>query len=382
MVLREIGAYRPDLDARLKLKGSASDLATKLDAITAGAAFVLGHNVVAFDQPALAALHPGLALHCLPLIDTLELSPVAFPQNPYHRLVKDYKLCTTTRNDPVRDAELAYALFLDQSEALRLRVTDHPDEALCLHFLLATEDGKGVANLFASLRRALRPSLADARAAWERMARGKVCITGQRQVVDQFLTNPDWHKPLAYVLAWLRVAGGNSVLPPWVNLSFPRVREAIAILRDTPCADPACSWCQEQHDLEALLSHYFPGITRFRSAPATPDGRSLQRAIVENGFAGRPTLAILPTGGGKSLCFQLPALARYYRNGSLTVVISPLQSLMKDQVDNLEARGVTCAGYLNNLLNPLERRAMLDKLRLGADSILHDQAVQRHDLAD
>ena len=200
MVLREIGAYRPDLDARLKLKGSASDLATKLDAITAGAAFVLGHNVVAFDQPALAALHPGLALHRLPLIDTLELSPVAFPQNPYHRLVKDYKLCTTTRNDPVRDAELAYALFLDQSEALRLRVTDHPDEALCLHFLLATEDGKGVANLFASLRRALRPSLADARAAWERMTRSKVCITGQRQVVDQFLTNPDWHKPLAYVL--------------------------------------------------------------------------------------------------------------------------------------------------------------------------------------
>ena len=47
------------------------------------------------------------------------------------------------------------------------------------------------------------------------------------------------------------------------------------------------------------------------------------------------------------------------------MVISPLQSLMKDQVDNLEARGVTCAGYLNSLLNPMERRVMLDKLRLG-----------------
>jgi ATP-dependent DNA helicase RecQ len=46
-------------------------------------------------------------------------------------------------------------------------------------------------------------------------------------------------------------------------------------------------------------------------------------------------------------------------------VISPLQSLMKDQVDNLEARGITCAGYLNSLLNPMERRVMLDKLRLG-----------------
>lgn len=365
MVLREIGAFRPDLDKRLKLKGGAQELATKLDALTAGAAFVLGHNVIAFDQPALAALHPGLALHRLPLIDTLELSPVAFPQNPYHRLVKDYKLCTTTRNDPVRDAELAYELFLDQSEALRQRVADHPDEALCLHFLLSAEDGKGVANLFASLRRALRPSFAEVRAAWERVTADKVCINGQRRIVEHYLSDPGWHKPLAYVLTWLRVAGGNSVLPPWVNLSFPQVREAIGILRDTPCGDPACAWCSEQHDLETLLSRYFPGITRFRAAPTTPDGRSLQRAIVANGFAGRSTLAILPTGGGKSLCFQLPALARFYRNGSLTVVISPLQSLMKDQVDNLEARGVTCAGYLNNLLNPLERQAMLDKLRLG-----------------
>ena len=116
--IREIGAYRPDTDAREKIPGKAKDLVSRLDHLTAGAAFVLGHNVVAFDQPALAMFHPNLALHRLPLVDTLELSPVAFPQNPYHRLVKDYKLCTTTRNDPVRDAELAYELFLDQGEAL------------------------------------------------------------------------------------------------------------------------------------------------------------------------------------------------------------------------------------------------------------------------
>ena len=125
LVLRELGVFRPDLDLRRKLSGKASDLASRLDALTEGAAFVLGHNVIPFDQPALAALHPELALHRLPLIDTLELSPVAFPQNPYHRLVKDYKLCTTTRNDPVRDAELAYALFVEQSEALQQRVREH-----------------------------------------------------------------------------------------------------------------------------------------------------------------------------------------------------------------------------------------------------------------
>lgn len=77
---------------------------------------MLGHNIAAFDLPALMTLYPGLALHRLPLVDTLELSPVAFPQNPYHRLVKDYKLSTTPRNDLVRDAELAYELFLDQAD--------------------------------------------------------------------------------------------------------------------------------------------------------------------------------------------------------------------------------------------------------------------------
>jgi ATP-dependent DNA helicase RecQ len=192
-----------------------------------------------------------------------------------------------------------------------------------------------------------------------------VCKTGQQRVLNDYLTDPQWHKPLAYVLAWLRVAGGNSVLPPWVSTNFPKTRELIATLRDVPCGDADCAWCQEQHDLLQLLPRYFPGITQFRPTPAAADGKSLQQTIVEYGFTGTSMLAILPTGGGKSLCFQLPALARYYRNGSLTVIISPLQSLMKDQVDNLEARGITCAGYLNSLLNPLERRVMLDKLRLG-----------------
>lgn len=147
--LREIGLFRPDLGARARISGSARDLAERVNTLTDGAAFVLGHNVIAHDQPTLAVLHPDLALHRLPLVDTLELSPIAFPQNPYHRLVKDYKLCTTSRNDPVRDAELAFALFLEQHEALRGYVDECPNAMLCLHFLLTPEDGRGLGNLFA-----------------------------------------------------------------------------------------------------------------------------------------------------------------------------------------------------------------------------------------
>lgn len=365
--LRDVGAFRPDRGERRLLKKSAAGFAAQLDLLAQDAGFVLGHNVARFDQPVLAHLYPALALHRLPRVDTLDLSPIAFPQNPYHRLVKDYKLCTTSRNDSVRDAEIAHELFLDQCHALRQRTTQHPEEALCLHFLLVSEHSapSGLAALLQAWRGQPRPSLDQAQLAWLRATKDKACAAAQRRVVGEWLSDPGWHQPLAYTLAWLRVAGGNSVLPPWVGHSHPRTREAIHALRGTPCNEPQCSWCREQHRLDVLLPRFFPKFTDFRAMPAAADGRSLQRTIVEHGMAGTPLLAILPTGGGKSVCYQLPALAHYFRTGSLTVVVSPLQSLMKDQVDGLLANGITCAGYLNSLLTPLQRRAMLDKLRLG-----------------
>ena len=71
--------------------------------------------------------------------------------------------------------------------------------------------------------------------------------------------------------------------------------------------------------------------------------RPLQREIMEDSLAGHDILALLPTGGGKSLCYQLPA---FFRSG-LTIVISPLIALMKDQVDSLLENGIKAA-YLNS----------------------------------
>jgi ATP-dependent DNA helicase RecQ len=85
--------------------------------------------------------------------------------------------------------------------------------------------------------------------------------------------------------------------------------------------------------------------------------RPLQRQIIEATLEGRDVLALLPTGGGKSLCFQLPALVR---NG-LTVVVSPLIALMKDQVDQLQTAGVA-ATFLNSTLEVGEARARLRRL--------------------
>jgi len=94
--------------------------------------------------------------------------------------------------------------------------------------------------------------------------------------------------------------------------------------------------------------------------------RPLQREIIDAFLAGRDVLALLPTGGGKSLCFQLPALAR----PGLTVVVSPLIALMKDQVDALQASGVA-ATFLNSTLDGDEARARLRGLHQGEYKLLY-----------
>lgn len=94
--------------------------------------------------------------------------------------------------------------------------------------------------------------------------------------------------------------------------------------------------------------------------------RPLQREIIEATLGGRDVLALLPTGGGKSICFQLPALL----GPGLTVVVSPLIALMKDQVDQLQAAGVA-ATFLNSTLKEKEARSRLAGLHNGEWRLLY-----------
>ena len=109
-------------------------------------------------------------------------------------------------------------------------------------------------------------------------------------------------------------------------------------------------------ELLPLLKQYF-GFTSFRP---------LQQEIIRDSLAGKDVFALLPTGGGKSLCFQLPALTR----DGLTVVVSPLIALMKDQVDALQAAGVP-ATFLNSSLAAGESRNRLRGLHNGEFRLLY-----------
>jgi ATP-dependent DNA helicase RecQ len=109
-------------------------------------------------------------------------------------------------------------------------------------------------------------------------------------------------------------------------------------------------------DIHATLQHIF-GYTDFR-----PD----QQAIIEDLIAGRDAFVLMPTGGGKSLCYQIPALHR----PGVAIVVSPLISLMKDQVDALVANGVAAAFY-NSALGADTARQVLARLHAGELDLLY-----------
>lgn len=112
----------------------------------------------------------------------------------------------------------------------------------------------------------------------------------------------------------------------------------------------------QSSELLAILKQHF-GYTSFRP---------LQEEIIRDSLGGKDVFALLPTGGGKSLCFQLPALVR----PGLTLVISPLISLMKDQVDALLTSGIA-ATFLNSSLPPQEANKRVHELHNGKYRLLY-----------
>ncbi len=369
--IRSFAAVRGDTgESFVYQKGDLGAALARLDDFGRNAEFLLGHNLILFDAPHLSAARPAMRLLNLPLVDTLRLSPLAFPRNPYHRLVKHYQDARLSRgrlNDPELDARLTLAVLREQMKALQSAQASGPELPLAWHWLTTRSTfSRGFAALFTVVRGQPCPADAEARDAIAKLLQEKACTTHRREVLRDVLQQ-DW--ALAYALAWLSVAGGNSVLPPWVRHQFPEAGALVRRLRDISCQDQACLWCREHHDARRELARWF-GYAEFLPTPAQADGHPLQQAIVETALKGEHLLAIMPTGAGKSLCYQIPALSRYHKTGALTVVISPLVALMADQVKGLEARGINCAAAINGLLSMPERAEALDRVRLGDAGIL------------
>jgi len=370
-----IGAVYHDQTFERKGRFDLNAALRELDALADSAHYILGHNLLGHDFPILASHAPNLRLLQKPVVDTLYLSPLAFPENPYHRLVKNYKLVRDSMSNPVADARLAASVFCDQWDSFAQLLQTEKDILSFYRYCFAESGnlalrGQGLQEVFAAIG-ASRITENDACAIFQKQVLDKACDAAVLTHTCEYLNNPDTRPPLAYCLAWLRVAGYNSVLPPWVRHRFHDVVPILKELRETPCPNPSCHWCQTTQNPRKQLQRLF-GYPAFRSTPTTDKGTSMQEAIAGHGMRDKPLLAILPTGGGKSLCYQIPALVRNFRRGLLTVVISPLQALMKDQVDGLASKtGTMFAAAIYGMLTPPERGDVLERVRLGDIAILY-----------
>ncbi len=350
-------------------KGRLQQSLDKLEAALKTTSYIIGHNVLRHDIEHLLAARPRLRDKMMAPIDTLWLNPLAFPRNPYHHLVKhhhDGRLHAGHVNDPELDARLVFDVLSNQIAALK---GQSPDLLVAWHHLVTrTDRSDGFDAVFLYIRNAGAPDHAAALAAIRSILADQACGEQVGPALDA-LGDARMAWPMAYALAWISVSGGESVMPPWVRASVPQAALIVRQLRDTNCGRPSCVWCATMNDPKGALRKWF-GFPAFRAEPADAEGRPLQEVIVEKAMAHSHVLGILPTGTGKSVCYQVPALSLYDKTGALTVVISPLVALMADQVQGMERTGISSAVTINGMLSMPERQDALDRVRLGQAAIL------------
>ena len=312
--------------------------------------YICGHNIIHHDAKYLFASNE---IHAS-LVDTLYMSPLLFPERPYHRLLKDDKLLSEQMNNPVNDCEKARDLLMDEIACWQA-LSDRKRRIIST-LLHDKEEFKG----FLDMVKAETAHVNLSALIWNEY-KGRIC-----QYADIIAIIEQYPVELAYALSLIDTTDERSITPGWVLHNYPGVEFVMCVLRQRHCSEPDCDYCNSILDIHNNLKAFF-GYDEFRTYEGEPLQERAARAAVE----GRSLLAIFPTGGGKSLTFQLPALMAGRTVHGLTVVISPLQSLMKDQVDNLSERGITDAVTINGLLDPITRSSAIQRVQDGEASLLY-----------
>lgn len=312
--------------------------------------FVCGHNVIHHDMKYLL----GDEVQRWQLVDTLYVSPLLFPERPYHHLLKDDKLMNEQMNNPVNDCEKACDLLMDEIAKWKAL----PDAHRFIYATLLRDVPE-----FAGFLAMVDAEVCDETTLVEHIHTaydGRICRHADlAAIIEQQPVE------LSFALALISTTERNSITPPWVLHNYPNVENVVHRLRHTRCAE-GCDYCRTYLDAHYNLKYFF-GYDQFR----TYEGEPLQENAVKAAVDSKSLLAIFPTGGGKSLTFQLPALMEARSVHGITVVISPLQSLMKDQVDNLAERGITDAVTINGLLDPISRSLAIERVQSGDASLLY-----------
>jgi ATP-dependent DNA helicase RecQ len=256
--VQDYGAVRED-GAVLHTHGKAEFLA-----FVGPCSFVCGHNIIGFDLKHT----PITGNHTF--IDTLYLSPLLFPNKPYHRLVKDDKLQVDELNNPVDDAQKARDLFYDEIAAWR-RLSPRR-QSIYRSLLSQIKEFEGFF-VYTDATHAPVNGQALVEAIQQEYA-GRICTHANLAAVAK-------HYPveLAYALAVVGADDMMSITPAWVVRNYPKVANVMNFLRNTPCGE--CEYCKKQLDAHHGLREFF-GYEEFRLF----DGKNMQQQAVESAIRG------------------------------------------------------------------------------------------------
>ncbi|MDO6803050.1 RecQ family ATP-dependent DNA helicase [Wenyingzhuangia sp. 1_MG-2023] len=332
---------------------------TKLEFWIKQAEYICGHNIVAHDIPLLKSCLGEDVFNNKKIVDTLLWSPILFSDNPYHKLVKGYKIVNDRDvNNPLSDCKLTQQLLIDELNSFNELGTN--TQQVYASLLSQSEDYIGFLELinFNKTNIKIKEELKE-------LFKTKIC--GNIEIENLIKNYPI---ELAYAYALINTVEDKSVLAYWISKTYPKTQQVVNYLRFNNCEDTNCKYCNSNLNPKKALQTYF-GYPDFRSFDSNEE-ISLQEKTVRAGISEKSFVAVFPTGGGKSLTFQLPALMKGALSRQLTVIISPLVSLMKDQVENLEKRfDITKAAAINGLLSPLERQEAIERLEKGDIQLLY-----------
>ena len=325
------------------------------------AKYLCGHNIVDFDLDYLKTSSLYRFVQHLEVIDTLPLSLLLFNEKTHHSLPKNYKSEDDFKNDPLEDAKITQQLFV-RIEAKFVELKKKM-QYLFFSLLYEKEHFRGFFKyIFETVP--IQTIQTD----------GLINLINQeyseRIVNTKYLrTMIQNHSiELAYILALLTPHIEIKAHPPKILYTFPDIVK----MQQKLCFD-----LDDARKKLADFSQDVFGFGTFREFPKLNAGlfdskKLSQREMVEASLRDENFLCILPTGGGKTFTFWLPALYKAEAYKSLTVVISPLQALIEDHIKSFNAQVANYkAVAISGFLSPLERAEAIESVVNGEADVLY-----------
>lgn len=205
--------------------------------------YICGHNIIHHDAKYLFANDTCRWI----LVDTLYISPILFPERPYHKLVKDDKLMCEQMNNPVNDCKKAQELLLD--EITRWNSLNKKKQLLFASLLKDKKEFDGFLNLINA--EYIHKGIAEL---INELYIGRIC-----QNVDLDMLIGKYPCGLAYALAIIDTTDYHSITPGWVLHNYPEVEYIVKLLRHTYCRE-GCDYCRTQLDVHTNLKKYLDMI--------------------------------------------------------------------------------------------------------------------------